>query len=43
VRLNFVCPQNPLFEANCQLNGGGPVAGGGADFGLKATIPVLVQ
>jgi len=49
LRLNFVCPTlpggapNPVMMTNCNLNGGGPVAGGGSDFGLKATIPVLVQ
>ena len=35
-------PHNDRID-NCEINNGGPVAGGGNNGGLRATIPVLVR
>ncbi len=42
IRLNFVCPQSdPTRYAKCLQNGASTT--GGEDFGIRATIPVLVK
>jgi hypothetical protein len=39
IRGRFLCPTEPLFEAECDITTGS----GGDDFGIRADIPVLVQ
>ena len=39
LRGRFLCPTDPLFEAECDITTGS----GGDDFGIRADIPVLVQ
>jgi Flp pilus assembly protein TadG len=39
IRGRFLCPTDPLFEAECDITTGT----GGLNFGIRADIPVLVQ
>ncbi len=40
LKVRFLCPSDPLYQTYCGI---GPTGSGGANFGIRATIPVLVR